>query len=134
MAERAAGDESRLALTDTDGETRHRFSRTAAPGLYTVRFSQDDQTLLQLPFNVARDAEESTLTALNTVERERLAEAAGFRFSRHGDNLDLRATEMPVEKPVWSVLLFALVVLILLELILATRSSRGRTAVAPSVS
>ena len=129
-----AGDESRLALTDTDGETRHRFSRTAAPGLYTVRFSQDDQTLLQLPFNVARDAEESTLTALNTVERERLAEAAGFRFSRHGDNLDLRATEMPVEKPVWSVLLFALVVLILLELILATRSSRGRTAVAPSVS
>ena len=128
------GDESRLALTDTDSQTRYRFSRTSVPGLYTVRFSQDDQTLLQLPFNVARDAEESTLTALNTVERERLAEAAGFRFSRHADNIDLSDTEIPTQKPVWSALLFALVVLILLELIIATRSARGRTAIAPSVS
>ena len=129
-----AGNESRLDITDGDGGIRHRFSRTAVPGLYAVCFSRDDETLLRLPFNVARDPEESTLAPLTAVERESLAEAGGIRFCGRADEMDIAPSEIPTEKPIWSALLIALVVLLPLELILATRSARGRGTVAPSVS
>ena len=126
--------DARPAVIETDTEKRYRFDRTTLPGLYGVCFSQKDRTLLELPFQVARDAKESTLVALTAQERAALSDAAGVRFGQGANDRELTTPNVPIQKPAWTVLLLSLVVLLLAELVLAGRVARARATVAPRAS
>jgi hypothetical protein len=79
-----------------------------------------------LPFRVARDAEESDLAPLKPSAIAMLTEAAGIRFGNApppADAVDLAQARL---EPAWWPLLFAMVLLMAAESLMATRVSRGR--------
>ena len=69
-----------LTAADADFAPSFRYSQTNLPGTYRARFKTGRETLAEVPFQVARDAQESNLTVLDPSAREQLAKSFGVRF------------------------------------------------------
>jgi hypothetical protein len=121
---------ARPAVMETEADKAYRFDRTSLPGYYGVRFTRKDQTLLELPFHVARDSKESSLAALTAHDRAALSDAAGVRFGQVWNDRDVKTTTAPTYKPVWTALLLALLAFLIFELAIAGRIARARATVA----
>jgi hypothetical protein len=118
-----------VSLVPSDGEagSMFRYSQTAVPGDYLVRFKSDGEVASEVPFYVARDARESNLAPLDEAGRRGLSASAGVGFAGQQTADSASTTEIaPRLEPVWGALLVALVALLTGELLLATRLARHR--------
>lgn len=118
-----------IPLTTADAEfaPTFRYSQTALPGMYRVRFRRGDETLAEVPYHVARDAKESELSPLAPNDRERLAKAFGVQFEESPVVAAAPVDAPPRREPVWGALLAALVALLVAELFMANLLARQRT-------
>jgi len=121
------GYEQVLTLRDADNSARYRFSQTQAPGRYDVKFTNSDGESGHIPFQIARDAQESDLTMLTEEEQRTLAETSGLGFSGTSKPELPKVTSNTGARPIWSSLLIGLLILLALELLLATRAARSRS-------
>jgi hypothetical protein len=112
------------------------FRGTQEPGRYLVSESpgdSDPDKSAPSPFFVQRDAFESNLEAITQAQRDFLANAGGLRYGS-ASWLELRAHRShSVAQPIASYLLFALLLVLLAELLLAAWSARMRFAGVPRV-
>jgi hypothetical protein len=106
-----------------------RFRQTDLPGRYDLRLKEGDTVRQSVPFVVRREEAESNLTPLSSAERDTLGKAGiGFVDGPAPFSTDEQA---PLEKPVWWLLLSSLLVLLAVELLLATHVARTRYAGLP---
>ncbi len=115
-----------ITVRETDDVARFRYSNTHAPGRYEVQFVGTDDTTQTIPFQVARDAQESDLTPLTEEELTSLTDNAGLDFTEQGTLEIPQVTSGVNERPVWTPLLVGLLILLAVELLLATRAARAR--------
>jgi hypothetical protein len=121
------GREMDLVPLESGSGSVFRFSQTAVPGLYRVRFIADGGVVQEVPYYVARDPRESDLTPLTDAERLGVLASADVAFAGEGATSAASVAAMaPREEPVWGALLVALVALLAGELLLANRLSRQR--------
>ncbi len=116
-----------LAVRDADDVPRFRYSNTVSPGRYEVRYVDGEDATHVIPFQVARDAEESDLTSLTDEQQSSLADNSGLTFS---ESATIEMPEIPhtsSERSVWNPLLIGLLILLAGELWLATLSARSRS-------
>lgn len=116
-----------LTAADAEFAPTFRYSQTALPGTYRVRFKRGDETVAEVPYQVAREAQESELTMLPPDERERLAKAFGVGFEESPVVAASIVAAPTRREPVWSALLAALVALLVAELFVANLLARQRT-------
>ncbi len=121
------GYEQALALRDADNSARYRFSQTQSPGRYEVQFADSDGETGHVPFQIARDAQESDLAVLSEEQQAVLADASGMAFTGTAKPELPIVTGQSGARPIWSSLLVGLVILLATELLLATRAARSRT-------
>ena len=103
-----------------------RYSQTALPGTYRVRFTKSGEVVGEVPYHVVRDASESNLHALDGGERENLIAWSGLQFGTSAAAAPTVAETAPRREPVWDVLLAALVALLVGELLLSNWLARQR--------
>lgn len=116
-----------LTATDAEFAPTFRYSQTNLPGTYRVRFRRGDETAAEVPYQVAREAQESELKMLPPNERERLAKAFGVQFKEVPVVVASAVDAPPRREPVWGALLAALVGLLTAELFVANLLARQRT-------
>ncbi|MCA9074812.1 MAG: BatA domain-containing protein [Planctomycetaceae bacterium] len=121
------GKDHDLSLQANDDLAGFRYSNTLLPGRYDVKYFGPENETLTIPFQVRRDALESDLTPLSAEQETSLIDTAGLTFA------ESETPEIPVvtsgehDRPVWTPLLVGLLILLGVELLLATRSARSRT-------
>jgi hypothetical protein len=115
-----------LTAADAEFAPTFRYSQTTLPGTYRVRFKSGNETLAEVPFQVARDAQESDLKVLDPSDRERLAKSFGVRFDEVAETAPSTVVAAPRREPVWGALLVALVALLVAELFVANLLARQR--------
>lgn len=120
------GSTKSLPLRESGDGFVYRYSQTHVPGRYEVHMV-DGEERTSLPFQVVRDAKESELTLLTDEQREALSQSAGLEFGDALESVIPEATGNRREKPIWNTLLAAVIILLVGELILATRAARRRT-------
>ena len=96
------------------------------PGLYRVAY--EDSVTVNVPFDVARDPEESKRQMLDSAELTQIAESAGVVFNVDEVEVNADGESQPRSEPIWGALLLLLVTLLLLELILSCLISRQRSS------
>lgn len=116
-----------LTATDAEFAPTYRYSQTALPGTYRVRFRRGEETVAEVPYQVVREASESELKVLPPSERERLAQAFGVQFEESPVVAASSVDAPPRREPVWGALLAALVALLVAELFVANLLARQRT-------
>jgi len=116
-----------LTATDAEFATTFRYSQTALPGMYRVRLRRGDETVAEVPYQVAREAQESEVTPLALNDREKLAKAFGVQFEESPAVVATAVDAPPRREPVWGALLVALVALLVAELFMANLLARQRT-------
>jgi hypothetical protein len=119
------GGELSLTTSDAASSAILRYSQTKLPGIYRLRMTAADGSINELPFRVERNSNESQLTLLADHERAKLSDA-GIKF-RGADVVALQSTVPPVREPLWGLLLAALLALLAVELLVASRISRQRS-------
>jgi hypothetical protein len=121
------GGELSLTTSDAASSAILRYSQTKLPGIYRLRMTAADGSINELPFRVERNSNESQLTLLADHERAKLSDA-GIKF-RGADVVALQTTSTvpPVREPLWGLLLAALLALLAVELLVASRISRQRS-------
>ena len=117
-----------LVAHDHDGSWRYRFTHTRLPGVYHVALQQDSEPVTLVPFHVARDVEESDLSPLTPEARTILAATGVLSFQTDVDTQVTTSLDVPNYRPIWPLLLTALLALMALEVLLASRFSRQRFA------
>jgi hypothetical protein len=128
------GREVDIVATDGEAGRMFRYSQTAVPGAYTVRFQAGGRQVSEVPYYVTRDAAESRLVALDEAGKSVLA-AAGVHVDGGAGSGGAGATKIaPRSEPVWGALLVALVALLAAELLLANRLARQRHGFAVTMS
>lgn len=120
-----------IPLTFAAGEAlaTYRYSQTRLPGEYRLRVDRAGQPL-ETPFQVKRNAAESTQTALTQSQRSEL-QSAGVQFDAEAEAVGAASAEAPRREPVWGVLLAALAALLAIELLVASRLARQRHGYVP---
>lgn len=120
-----------IPLTFTAGETlaTYRYSQTRLPGEYRLRVERAGQPV-EMPFQVKRNAAESTLAALTETERSEL-QSSGVQFGAEAQAVGAAREEAPRREPIWGVLLAVLAVLLAVELLVASRLARQRHGYVP---
>jgi len=115
-----------LPASDSDLGRSFRYSQTAVPGVYKVRFRAGGETVGEVAYSVTRDAAESNFEPLGETERREVLAAAGVKFE--GETAANRgSTELARRRePLWGALLVALVALLAGEMLLANRLARSR--------
>lgn len=103
-----------------------RYSQTALPGTYRVRFTKGGEVVSEVPYHVVRDANESNLLALDGGQRENLIAWSGLQFGTSAAAAPSVAETAPRREPVWGALLAALVALLAAELIVSNWLARQR--------
>ncbi len=102
------------------------YHQAFLPGSYSLQVNPESGSPLKIPFHVVRDVEESNLTPLDDSQRALLVQAGGLRFTSDalevppGDAVEVR------REPVWSLLLAAFLLLIVLEMLIACWSTSRR--------
>jgi hypothetical protein len=126
----------RLAIPVVAGGNRAtcRFSETLLPGDYTLALADAQGDQRTYPFHVRRDVRESDLTPLGITDRRVLAQAGGVRFVVDPLADTPLGTRTPKIEPIWSWLLVAILVFMLVELLLAGRLTRRRWIVAAAAN
>lgn len=116
-----------LTPQNSDDAARYRFSQTQYPGRYEVRFETSGDSSGCVPFEVTRDPQESDLTPLTSDQQQQLSEASGIAFSSTPAVILEAVTATGTERPLWNTLLTGLLILLAVELILATLTARWRS-------
>ena len=129
-----AGTTDRLVPLTRDGQAFCRFTDTLLPGDYSLQAGDAQGGRRSWPFHVRRDVRESDLTPLTTTDRQVLTSVADARFVNDPLVDTPQATRTPKVEPMWSLLLGAIMVLMLLELMLAGRMTRRRWTSAEPVA
>lgn len=120
------GNVHELSLRESDEAARFRFSNTRLPGRYVVRFTGTDGESQSVPFQVARDAQESNLTQFTEEQETAMMNSAGVTFAEPGTLEIPEVVSREHDRPVWTPLLVGLLIMLGVELLLATRSARSR--------
>ncbi|MCA9110575.1 MAG: BatA domain-containing protein [Planctomycetaceae bacterium] len=120
------GTERELAVRESEDVACFRYSNTQSPGRYEVQFTDTDSAQHSIPFQVARDAQESDLTPLKETELTALADNAGLEFVTQGSLEIPKVTTKVNQRPFWTPLLIGLLIIVVVELLLATRAARSR--------
>jgi hypothetical protein len=128
------GTTDRIVPLVKDGGAVCRYAETLLPGSYSVVLNDAKGGKQTWPFHVRRDVRESDLTSLTVTDRQALAAGANARFVNDPLVDTPQGTRTPKVEPVWSLLLAAIVVLMLLELLLAGRMTRRRWVAAEPVA
>jgi hypothetical protein len=115
-----------LTASDAEFAPTFRYSQTALPGTYRVRFKEGDETIAEVPYQVARDAQESNLEMLPAAGREKLAQAFSVRFEESPVVAASTEVSAPRREPIWGALLAVLVALLVAELFMANLLARQR--------
>ena len=120
------GTEKSLTLRESDGMSRYQYSQTHLPGRYDIRSTDADSN--SIPFYVSRNPRESDLTSLTSEQQESLVNAAGI------SSIQASLSSLPEaidggggERPIWTSLLIALLILLTVELLMSTRTTRLRS-------
>jgi hypothetical protein len=103
-----------------------RYSQTALPGTYRVRFTRSGELVSEVPYHVVRDPSESNLRTLSGGEREKLIAWSGLQFGTSATSAPSVAETAPRREPVWGALLAALVALLAAELLVSNWLARQR--------
>ncbi|QDT12927.1 BatA domain-containing protein [Planctomycetes bacterium K23_9] len=114
--------ESIELAADGFGDVALRTSRTSLPGAYRLETSLAGDVI---PFEVARDIQESDLSPLKRTEQVKLSELVGVKLAA-GNSAVSTATP---QDPLWPYLLIGLITLITLELLLSGVLARERFGV-----
>jgi hypothetical protein len=124
-----------LVPSEAEVGTVYRYSQTAVPGAYRVKFASDGRPAGEVPFYVAQEAREFNLAPLAPADRDGLLASTGIHFDEQQAGSALNAAEMaPRREPVWGALLVSLVALLAGELLLATRLAKLRHGFAVTMS
>jgi hypothetical protein len=128
------GREVSLLSTDADVAPVYRYTQTALPGTYRVRFSSGGGPAGEMPFHVSHDVAESKLNPLSETDRDKLLVPAGVQFA--GTEIpEITAREAPPRRePFWGYLLAALVALLASELLMSTWLARQRGGLSVSTT
>jgi hypothetical protein len=121
-----------LDIGDAEFAPVIRYSQTALPGTYRVRFTQGGKLVSEVPYHVARDARESNMRTLNGGQRENLIAWSGLQFGTTAVMAPSVAEIAPRREPVWGALLAALVTLLAAELLVSNWLARQRHGFAVS--
>ena len=120
-------------LGDADGRKWIRTTETVVPGDYRLRVSSNGDAVSEHAFHVARDPEESNLTALDDQMAEHLRTRAWMRFDEESSPGTIRS-EDAVERrqePLWFWLLMGVVLFLVGESALAWSIAKSRTLTKP---
>jgi len=109
-----------------------RYSQTALPGTYRVRFTKGGEFVSELPFHIEHDASESNLRVLSGGQRENLIAWSGLQFGTTAAVAPSVAEMAPRREPIWGALLAALVALLTAELFVSNWLARQRHGIAIS--
>jgi hypothetical protein len=120
------GREISLVATDADVAPVYRYTQTALPGTYRVRFSRGGAPVGDVPFHVAHDASESNLEPLRVADRDKILAPAGVQFAGAEAPVTTTREAAPRREPFWGILLAALVALLACELLMSTWLARQR--------
>ncbi len=116
-----------LSAAGTGSSALLRYSRTTLPGIYRLKMTNNDGSMDELPFRVARNADESQLTPLADAELAQLTDAGITFLGADAATFQTTAALPAHREPLWGVLLAALVTLLAAELLVASRISRQRS-------
>jgi len=108
-----------------NGRTVYSFTKALWAGPYRLILKTDDGATGTMPFHVRRDVAESDLTSLSPPQIQALAATGGLQFV--SNPLSPAAGEQAQAlQPIWTWLLVALLVVMLMEMLLACRLTRRR--------
>lgn len=116
-----------LTLHDASESARYRFSQTQYPGRYEIRFGTAEESSHLVPFEVTRDAQESDLTPLTADQQRLLTESSGIDFKEVADTTLHAVPVAGSQRPIWNSLLTGLLILLAIELLLATITALRRS-------
>lgn len=113
------GDDIELTAEPTTVGVIFRTSRTIQPGDYSLETGLADD---RIPFHVHRDPQESNLTPLTATELQRIADISGLSRLTAGTS----SRGSTPSDPIWPLLLVLVIGLVIAELLLSGKMSRGR--------
>jgi hypothetical protein len=128
------GEEIELTPLDDEGGRLYRFRQTDQPGAYDLKLTEGRHTVAVVPFRVPRDGAESELVRLDDAQQATLTEKGGVKFVEKIEIVAPDMPQVPNEKPIWWPLLWALLVLLACELLVASRAARQRYSSAPALA
>ncbi|TWU14312.1 hypothetical protein CA54_31560 [Symmachiella macrocystis] len=119
----------------TDRHEVFEYHRAFLPGNYLLTVNPGANSEVLVPFYVQRDAAESDLTLLDEPQHALLAQAGGLRFTEELLSVPAGQTVEIRREPIWSLLLTAFLLFIVVEMLISAWSTNRRYAyrAAPTV-